>query len=254
VLGEDTEGFKSSTAMAARMSGRVLEARKLVKSFGTNRVLKGVDLNIEQGDRYFLFGPNGAGKTTLVKVLSGLWKADSGEVLLFGKAMENDPLGIRARIGVLSHDPYLYGELSALENLEFFGQLYNVHDPGRRAKEMLKEVGLYGRAHDRVHTFSRGMKQRLGLARALVHDPDLVFLDEPYTGLDMRASAILERMVREKSEAGKAFLAITHDLGQGLEMATRAGILSGGKMSNEADPEGWDQFTDDYLEVMGGGR
>jgi ABC-type multidrug transport system ATPase subunit len=240
--------------MAGKMPGAVLEARNLVKSFGKNKVLKGVDLQVSPGDRYFLFGPNGAGKTTLVKVLTGLWKADSGEVLLFGEHMADDPLGIRARIGVLSHDPYLYGELSALENLEFFGRLYNVPDTQGRAKGMLKEVGLYGRAHDRVDSFSRGMKQRLGLARALMHDPDLVFLDEPYTGLDLRASSILERMVREKSEEGKAFLSITHDLGQGLEMATRAGILSGGRMDLESDPDGWDGFTERYMDVMGGGR
>jgi heme exporter protein A len=236
------------------MSASALEARKLVKSFGKNVVLKGVDLTILPGDRYFLFGPNGAGKTTLVKVLTGLQKADSGEVRLFGMAMERDTEGIRARIGVLSHDPYLYGELTAMENLEFFGGLYQVHDSRARAKEMLKEVGLYARAHDRVNTFSRGMKQRLGLGRALLHDPDLVFLDEPYTGLDMRASATLERMVREKSEEGKAFLAITHDLGQGLEMATRAGILSGGRMDLETDAGDWDGFSERYLEVMGGGR
>ncbi len=236
------------------MSASVLEARKLVKSFGKNVVLKGVDLTILPGDRYFLFGPNGAGKTTLVKVLSGLQKADSGEVRLFGMQMEKDTEGIRARIGVLSHDPYLYGELSAMENLEFFADLYQVPDPRARAKEMLKEVGLYARAHDRVSTFSRGMKQRLGLGRALLHDPDLVFLDEPYTGLDMRASATLERMVREKSAEGKAFLAITHDLGQGLEMATRAGILSGGRMDLESDAGDWDGFSGRYMDVMGGGR
>jgi heme exporter protein A len=236
------------------MAGTVLEARKLVKAFGKNLVLKGVDLSIVEGDRYFLFGPNGAGKTTLVKALTGLLPPDSGEVLLFGEPMKNDPLGIRARIGVLSHDPYLYGELTATENLDFFGQLYDVPDRKARTKMMLNEVGLYARAHDRVNTFSRGMKQRLGLARALLHDPDLVLLDEPYTGLDLRASSTLERMVREKSEEGKAFLAITHDLGQGLEMATRAGILSGGKMVLEANPSGWDEFTGRYLDVMGGGR
>ncbi len=236
------------------MSASALEARKLVKSFGKNVVLKGVDLTILPGDRYFLFGPNGAGKTTLVKVLTGLQKADSGEVRLFGQPMERDTEGIRARIGVLSHDPYLYGELTAMENLEFFGDLYQVRDPRARAKEMLKEVGLYARAHDRVNTFSRGMKQRLGLGRALLHEPDLVFLDEPYTGLDMRASATLERMVREKSEEGKAFLAITHDLGQGLEMATRAGILSGGRMDLESDAGDWDGFSERYMDVMGGGR
>jgi heme exporter protein A len=235
------------------MPDTVLEARGLAKSFGKNKVLKGVDVQVSRGDRYFLFGPNGAGKTTLVKVLTGLTKADSGEVLLFGERMADDPLGIRSRIGVLSHDPFLYGELSALENLEFFGALYSIPDPPARAKEMLREVGLYGRAHDRVDSFSRGMKQRLGLARSLLHDPDLVFLDEPYTGLDLRAASILERAVREKSEEGKAFVAITHDLGQGLEMATRAGILSDGRIDLEAGSGDWDAFTARYMEVMGGG-
>ena len=240
--------------MVEMMPGAVLEAKGLTKAFGRNRVLRGVDLRIAAGDRYFLFGPNGAGKTTLVKVLTGLWKADSGEVLLFGHRIGDDPQAIRARIGVLSHEPYLYGELTAMENLDFFGNLYGVADRGARTKELLKEVGLYARAHDRVATFSRGMKQRLGLARALLHDPDLIFLDEPYTGLDLRASTTLEELVRAKSSEGKAFLAITHDLGQGLEMATRAGILSGGKMALESGPEEWDSFSQRYLDVMGGGR
>lgn len=239
--------------MACWMSGTVLEARKVVKSFGRHLVLRGVDISVGAGDRYFLFGPNGAGKTTLVKVLSGLLKADSGQVLLFGEPLEGDLSAIRARIGVLSHDPYLYGELSAMENLDFFGQLYGVPDRETRARELLKEVGLYARAHDRVGTFSRGMKQRLGLARAMFHDPDLVLLDEPYTGLDLKAASTLERLVRERSGEGKAFLAITHDLGQGLEMATRAGILAGGKLVTEADPTGWDGFTQRYLDEMGGG-
>jgi len=236
------------------MSGPVLEARGLVKSFGRNQVLKGVDMTISSGDRYFLFGPNGAGKTTLVKLLTGLMKPDSGEVRLFGDLLEGEALTIRARIGFLSHEPYLYGELTAMENLDFFGQLYDVPDRAERSKALLKEVGLFARSHDRVATFSRGMKQRLGLARAILHEPDLVVLDEPYTGLDIRASATLERLIREKSAGGTAFLAITHDLVQGLEMATRAGILSGGKMVLENDTTGWDEFSERYLDVMGGGR
>ncbi len=236
------------------MSGVVLEARGLVKSFGRNQVLRGVDLSISSGDRYFLFGPNGAGKTTLVKLLTGLMKPDSGEVRLFGEPLEGEALAIRARIGFLSHEPYLYGELTAMENLDFFGQLYDVPNRAERSKALLKEVGLFARSHDRVATFSRGMKQRLGLARAILHEPDLVVLDEPYTGLDIRATATLERLIREKSAEGTAFLAITHDLAQGLEMATRAGILSGGRMVLENDPSGWDEFSERYLDVMGGGR
>jgi heme ABC exporter ATP-binding subunit CcmA len=240
--------------MESEMSGPVLEARKLVKSFGSNRVLRGVDLTIAGGDRYYLFGPNGAGKTTLVRLLTGLLRPDSGEVRLFGEPVGRESEEIRARIGVLSHEPYLYSELTATENLAFFGRLYGVPAAGVRAREMLKEVGLYARAHDRVGTFSRGMKQRLGLARALMHDPDLVFLDEPYTGLDMRATTILEGMIEAKSAEGKAFLAITHDLGQGLEMASRAGILHKGRMDMEAASGEWDRLSDRYMEVMGGGR
>ncbi len=236
------------------MSGVVLEARGLVKSFGRNQVLRGVDLSISSGDRYFLFGPNGAGKTTLVKLLTGLMKPDSGEVRLFGEPLEGEALAIRARIGFLSHEPYLYGELTAMENLDFFGQLYDVPTRAERSKALLKEIGLFARSHDRVATFSRGMKQRLGLARAILHEPDLVVLDEPYTGLDIRATATLERLIREKSAEGTAFLAITHDLAQGLEMATRAGILHGGRMVLENDPSGWDEFSERYLDLMGGGR
>ncbi len=236
----------------APMAVPVLEAKGVKKSFGSNAVLRGVDLTVMAGERYVMFGPNGAGKTTLVKILCGLMRPDSGSVTIFRESQLDDVREIKARIGVLSHEPYLYGELSALENLEFYGRLYSVPEVGDRIKSLLKEVGLYTRSHDRVSTFSRGMRQRLGLARALLHDPDLVLLDEPYTGLDLRATEILDRLVRERSGAGKAFIAITHDLDHGLEMATRAGILSGGRIDHEASAEGWDAVRDRYTELMGG--
>jgi heme ABC exporter ATP-binding subunit CcmA len=236
------------------MPAVVLEARSIIKAFGRNRVLRGVSLSVSAGDTYVLFGPNGAGKTTLVKVLSGLMKADSGEVLVFGEGYDEDPRGIKARIGVLSHEPYLYDELSARENLDFFGRLYDVPHRGERVRSMLKEVGLYTRSHDRVGTFSRGMRQRLGLARALLHDPDLVLLDEPYTGLDVGATETLDGIIRDKAKEGKAFFAITHDLDHGLEMANRAGIIDGGKLVHEAERSGWDELRSRYRETMGGDR
>ena len=250
--GGETEGFFIPEAMASGMSGPLLEARGLFKSYGRNQVLKGVDLSLFEGDRYFLFGPNGAGKTTLVRVLTGLTGTDSGEVLVSGRPVDRDDDDTRARIGVLSHEPYLYGELSALENLEFFGSLYRVPDVGARARGMLKEVGLHARAHDRVDTLSRGTRQRLGLARALLHDPDLVFLDEPYTGLDLGAVETLERMLRALSEAGRAVLVITHDPGHGPGMATRAGMLVEGRIGTESGPEGWDDLTRRYRALFGG--
>jgi heme ABC exporter ATP-binding subunit CcmA len=236
------------------MAAAVLEARSIVKAFGRNRVLKGVDLSVIAGDTYVLFGPNGAGKTTLLKILSGLMKADSGDVLVFGEEFGEDPRGIKARIGVLSHEPYLYDELSARENLDFFGRLYDVPHRRERVRYMLKEVGLYARSHDRVGTFSRGMRQRLGLARALLHDPDLVLLDEPYTGLDVGATETLDDIIRDKAKEGKAFLAITHDLEHGLEMASRAGILDGGKLVLEAESSDWEGLRSRYREAMGGER
>lgn len=239
--------------MPAPMDEPVLEARRVFKSFGQNSVLKGVDLAIGRGARYVLFGPNGAGKTTLVKVLSGLMRPDSGVVRVFGEEHADDPRFIKARIGVLSHEPYLYDELTAMENLDFFCQLYGVPDRSERVKGLLNEVGLYTRAHDRAGTFSRGMRQRLGLARALLHDPDLILLDEPYTGLDVGARRTLDRLVEEKSAQGKAFLTITHDIDRGLEMASRAGILTGGRIATEAGPDDWVAFRERYAEVMGGG-
>ncbi len=232
----------------------VLKARSIVKSFGRNKVLRGVHLEVHPGDRYALFGPNGAGKTTLVKILSGLIKADSGHILLFGEELSSETRDLKGRIGVLSHEPYLYADLTASENLDFYGQLYGLRRDGERTKAALKEVGLYARAHDRVSTFSRGMKQRLGLARALLHEPDLILLDEPYTGLDLRARETLDGLIRVKGDQGKAFLAITHDLEQGLAVATRAGLLSGGRIVEEARRDDWGDFPERYQEAMKGDR
>jgi heme exporter protein A len=236
------------------MAGKVLEGRAITKSFGRTSVLRGVDLELGPGDRYMLFGPNGSGKTTLVRVLSGLLDPDSGEVRVFGASYREPEEGddIRSRVGFLSHEPFLYGELTAAENLDFFGRLYSVPDRAARVKAMLKEVGLYARAFDRVDTFSRGMKQRLGLARALLHDPDLVLLDEPYTGLDLRATAILDRLIGARAAEGKAFLCITHDLEGGLRLATRAGLLSKGSIVLEARAPEWGGLVERYRDIMGG--
>ncbi len=235
------------------MPGNVLEGRSIRKSFGRTHVLKGVTISLAPGDRYMLFGPNGSGKTTLVKVLSGLLRADSGQLLVFGESYQDAPEEVRARVGMLSHEPFLYGDLTAAENLDFFARLYGVPDRAARVKAMLQEVGLYARSHDRVDTFSRGMKQRLGLARALIHDPELVLLDEPYTGLDMRATAILDGIIGAKAGEGKAFLCITHDLDAGLRLATRAGLLSGGTIVLEAEAPEWGGLVERYRAVMGGG-
>ncbi|EMR75526.1 ABC-type multidrug transport system, ATPase component [Thermoplasmatales archaeon SCGC AB-540-F20] len=208
------------------MSEKILVAKDITKSFGHFQVLNGINLTIERGDRYILFGSNGAGKTTLVKILSTILPADSGELTLFGKKIERRSKDIKTMIGFMSHEPYLYNELSAWENLNFYASLYSVKDKKERVESLLKEVGLYHRSHDRIGSFSRGMKQRLSLARAILHAPDIIFLDEPYAGLDIRAQEILNDLIIRLNQKGKTFFFITHDIGKGFEIANRSGVLS----------------------------
>ena len=234
------------------MADEILRARSLCKSFGHNRVLNGLDLSISKGEVYVLFGSNGAGKTTLVRLLSGLLHADSGDIRLFGMKPENNARKIKRRLGFMSHKPYLYDDLTALENLMFFARLYSVDDGKAKAQKMLKMVGLRHRAYDHVGPFSRGMKQRLALARALLHDPDLVFLDEPYSGLDIGAQAVLNKLITKLNEEGKTFFMITHDIEKGFEISRRNGILSKGRIVHETTDSDRESFSARYKEILRG--
>ena len=225
------------------MSENILQAKDITKSFGHFQVLNKVNLSINKGDRYILYGSNGAGKTTLVKILSSLQKPDSGKVSLFGKNIEKNSKDIKSKIGFMSHEPYLYNELSAFENLFFYASLYSIPNPDVRVKNLLKEVGLYHRGHDRVITFSRGMKQRLSLARAILHDPDILFLDEAYAGLDIKASEILNDIVIKLNEGGKTFFFITHDTNKIFDIGSKVGILSKGKIIYESIRGNKEDFT-----------
>ena len=232
------------------MSEEILVAKDIKKSFGRFRVLNGVNLSINRGDRYILFGSNGAGKTTLVKILSTLLSADSGEIIIFGKKPGKNIKDIKANIGFMSHEPYLYNELTALENLNFYSNLYSLQNNNERIKDLLKEIGLYHRANDRVGSFSRGMKQRLSLARAILHDPDIIFLDEPYTGLDIRAQEILNDLIVRLNQKGKTFFFITHDINKGFDIAKRSGILSKGKILYELEGGEREAFSKKYKELI----
>jgi heme exporter protein A len=234
------------------MSEKILVAKDIVKSFGRLQVLNGVNITINRGDRYILFGSNGTGKTTLVKILSTILPADSGELTLFGKKIERHSKDIKAMIGFMSHEPYLYNELSALENLNFYANLYSVKDKKERIESLLKEVGLYHRSHDRVGSFSRGMKQRLSLARAILHNPDIIFLDEPYAGLDIRAQDTLNDLIVRLNQEGKTFFFITHDIGKGFDIANRSGILSKGRIVYEAEGLEKKTFSEKYREILKG--
>jgi heme exporter protein A len=226
----------------------------VTKSFGNLNALKGVDLRVKRGEFLTLFGPNGAGKTTLIRLLAALTKPTSGRVIVANHDIRKEPDRVRGLIGVISHDPYLYENLSAMENMRFFASLYGVSQSEKRSLEVIKQVGLESRMHDLVRTFSRGMKQRLAVARAIVHAPRILLLDEPYTGLDQHGVRVFGEMLRWLKEEKRTIFMTTHSLSEGLEMSDRVAILSGGRIVYEGDACGVElsSFKELYLERVGG--
>jgi len=205
----------------------------VVKQYGLNPVLRGVDLNVEQGEFVTLVGPNGAGKSTLMGIVATLLQPTSGEVFVGGWRLPEQADRVRRHIGLVSHHSLLYRDLTAAENLSFFARLYRMEDADAHIADALHRVGLYARQRDPVGTFSRGMVQRLTIARATLHEPDVLLLDEPYTGLDQEASYLLDELLRGETARGRTILMITHDLGHGLGLADRLAILYGGTIARE---------------------
>jgi heme exporter protein A len=213
----------------------VIEIRGLVKSFGHKAVLKGIDLEVTDGQFLTLVGPNGAGKTTLIRILATLGKATSGTVWIDGFNLAHESVDIRRRMGLVSHQTLLYGDLTPDENLHFYGRMYDVPDLKDRIGAVLGQVGLEGWRHDPVRTFSRGMQQRLAIARAILHRPSVLLLDEPDTGLDQHAAEMLHELLATVGTKGRTVLMTTHNLGRGLSMGDRVAILTEGRIAYEAD-------------------
>ncbi len=230
-----------------------VRAEGLVKAFGDRKALGGVSFELPAGSFLSIFGPNGAGKTTLLRILSTLSRPSAGKLSVLGiDALEN-PGDLRARIGLISHKPMVYGDLSASENLEFFARLYGTPDKGR-IRELLQLVELDHRRNDAARTFSRGMTQRLSIARALVNDPDLVLLDEPYSGLDPHAMQLFDELI-ERVRDGRTFVMVSHDLDKGLSLCTHALVLARGKVVSFQRREEIDEaaFRRLYLSTVGMG-
>ncbi|NIO67559.1 MAG: heme ABC exporter ATP-binding protein CcmA, partial [Anaerolineae bacterium] len=209
----------------------MIEIRGLVKSFGHKAVLKGIDLEVANGQFLTLVGPNGAGKTTLIRILATLSKATSGTVLIDGFDLAEEFVDIRRHMGLVSHQTLLYGDLTPDENLRFYGRMYDVPDLEDRIGAVLWQVGLEGRRHDPVRTFSRGMQQRLAIARAILHQPSILLLDEPDTGLDQHAAEMLHELLATVGTKGRTVLMTTHNLERGLSMGDRVAILAGGRIA-----------------------
>jgi heme ABC exporter ATP-binding subunit CcmA len=202
----------------------------LKKTYGLKPILRGIDLSIQQGKRIAILGSNGTGKTTLLRILAGLTKPSAGTVVIEGFDIVRDAQAVRRCVGFVAHQPYLYEELTALENLLFFGRMYNVEQAQERAVTLLQRVGLEKRMRERISTFSRGQVQRLAWTRALLHSPHLLLLDEPDTGLDQEGQALIDALLQEHTQRNGTTMFTTHQLERALHLGTQVVLLHKGRI------------------------
>ncbi len=234
----------------------VIQVRKLVKRFGLKTVLRALDFEVQPGEFVAVLGPNGAGKSTFLRILASLSRPSLGEVYVAGYRLPGEAAAVRRILGVVSHQPLLYGDLSGEENLRFYARLYSVEHVAARVAEVLELVGLANRRRDLVRTYSRGMQQRLAIGRAVLHDPEVMLFDEPHTGLDQEACAMLDNVLRQVAARGRTVVMTSHDLSRAADLATRFDVLSRGRIvasaSHDTLPEhGLLQFYRQALQVEG---
>jgi heme exporter protein A len=231
------------------MSSWVVEAENLHKTFAWAPVLRDVSCTIAAGEAVVIFGPNGAGKTTFLRVLATLLKPSSGTLKLFERPAHET--AVRKRLGFLGHESFLYPDLTPIENLTFYAKAYQLKNPSPRIEAVLAQVGLQDWAKTPLRTFSRGMEQRLALARVLLHEPDLLLLDEPHTGLDQPAVELLQTILMQAKDAGKTIVFTTHDFALGLALCSRAMILTQGRIvwHSADDTPSADEFSNIYTAI-----
>lgn len=224
---------------------RAVELKDVVKRFGNFKALDGITLSIEKGESIALLGPNGAGKTTIVKLISGLLKPTKGVVRVFGEVPWKN-YGVRRMMGVVSHNTFLYDDLTAYENLQFYCRIYDVDESA--IDDLLDFFGLKNRKHDLVRNFSRGMKQRLSIARAILHDPPLLILDEPTTGLDIEGQRELMDYI-SKVGREKTIIFTTHNVKEAEKICNKVAIICNGKLVHLGKIKS--DLEDIYLRVVG---
>ena len=230
----------------------IIQVRDLRKDFGYLQALSGVSFDLNKGEFLTIFGPNGAGKTTLIKVLTGLMRPTSGSAMISGFDVLEGNAKLRNQIGVISHSTCLYPDLTALENLLFYAKLYGLDSPEERSNESIRAVGLQLRRHDLVRTYSRGMQQKMAIARATLHEPSVLFLDEPFTGLDLSAANALKEQLNDLHTNQRTLIMTTHDMSCGLEICDRVAIQNKGKFLllesiEDIDSENFETF---YIETL----
>jgi heme exporter protein A len=243
----------ASHAPATGVPPHALEARGLTRVFGTQRAVNGVDLALEAGDCVALFGPNGAGKTTLLRLLAGLLKPTAGFAEVYGVALRGEASS-RALVGLISHESMLYAALTARENLVLTARLHALADPAGAAERALKEMRVLDRADTPLRSLSRGLRQRVSIARAIVHRPRVLLLDEPYTGLDALGASALTEMLARLRRDGTTLVLVTHNITEGLALATHAAVMHGGRLLRLDRRDAVDSATyaDAYRALVGG--
>ena len=212
----------------------MITVQRLVKRFGLKLVLRNLDFQVASGEFVALLGPNGAGKTTFLRILSSLSRPTLGQVMVAGYLLPHQSAAVRRKLGVVSHMPLLYGDLTAEENLRFYGRMYNVPNIKSRIEQVLEIVGLTNRQRDLVRTFSRGMQQRLAIGRAVLHDPEVLLLDEPHTGLDQDACNMLDAVLRQEAFRKRTVVMTSHDLSRAADLASRFDSLTRGAIQASA--------------------
>ena len=223
----------STTADSPEGGSVAIAAAGIRKEYGDRAVLRGVDLTVGWGEVAVLFGENGAGKTTLLRILAGLTRADDGAVHLAGRPMHRRGNRARRLVGFAGHQTMLYNDLTCRENLAFYARLYGIREAGRRIDDALAQLNLSDRANRRVRTLSHGMQKRLAMARAILHEPAVLLLDEPESGLDAASVATLGELLQEWAASGRAALLTTHSVEVGMAWAQRALTLDGGRLSGD---------------------
>ena len=231
----------------------VIEVENLTKVYGLRPALKSVSFSVACGEFVALLGPNGSGKSTLLRLMSGLSRPTAGIIRLGGWVMPGQAMSVRAQIGLVSHKPLLYPNLSARENLDFFARLYSIGKAERdgRIRDLLGQLGLQQRADSLARTLSRGMQQRLGIARALLHQPQILFFDEPYTGLDQAAGDQLDALLQLAQQQNRTIIISTHQLRRLPHFAERAFVLSRGGIAFDGDIRGMNsrEISDMYSQA-----
>ena len=236
------------------MSGEpaLLLTRNLTKSFGRFTALRSLSIEIPRGESLTIVGRNGAGKTTFLKIVSSIIRSYTGEVEISGKNLKRADDDTRKNIGFVSHESLLYKDLTVRDNLAFYARMYGVDDADAKAIEMIRRVDLEAKMDVVVRALSRGMKQRASLARAFIHEPGILLLDEPFTGLDERASEILDRFLSEFKKARGTLVMVTHDIERGWKLADRVVVFEKGKIVHETSPRGssFETFRNEYRRIL----